>query len=83
MCGFSVLLCTDGRRAEPRIVERMTHAILHRGPDDEGSFYAEPVGMGLRRLSILDISPSGHQPMSSDDVTMSQPARRPAVWRGA
>ena len=70
MCGFTVLLGTDGRRAEPRIVERMTHAILHRGPDDEGSFYAGPVGMGFRRLSILDISPSGHQPMSSEDLTI-------------
>lgn len=45
----------------------MTSAIRHRGPDDEGHFYDEPAGLGLgfRRLSILDLSQEGHQPMAS------------------
>jgi len=45
----------------------MTSAIRHRGPDDEGTFFSGPVAMGFRRLSILDRSPLGHQPMSTDD----------------
>ncbi len=41
--------------------------MTHRGPDDEGTFADGPLGFGFRRLSILDISPAGHQPMSSAD----------------
>ena len=47
----------------------MSAAIVHRGPDDEGEFYdaAKGVGLAHRRLSILDLSPTGHQPMISED----------------
>ncbi|HKR31245.1 MAG TPA: asparagine synthase (glutamine-hydrolyzing), partial [Terriglobales bacterium] len=47
----------------------MSDAILHRGPDDEGEYYdaAKGVGLAHRRLSILDLSPTGHQPMISED----------------
>jgi asparagine synthase (glutamine-hydrolysing) len=67
MCGFTAILQTDGRRVEQRTIERMTQVIRHRGPDDSGSFFSGPVGMGFRRLSILDLSPTGHQPMSTQD----------------
>jgi asparagine synthase (glutamine-hydrolysing) len=67
MCGFAVLLRLGGAAHELRpTIERMTTVIRHRGPDDEGSIFSGPVGMGFRRLSILDVSPLGHQPMLSD-----------------
>lgn len=50
----------------------MTDVQAHRGPDDRGvrEFPAERVGLGHRRLSILDLSPAGHEPMSNDDETL-------------
>jgi len=54
---------------EPEIVRRMTDSIAHRGPDDEGYFFSGPVGLGFRRLSIIDLA-GGHQPMSDEDQTI-------------
>lgn len=48
----------------------MTSVIAHRGPDDHGHFIDGPVGLGFRRLSILDLSQNGHQPMQSDDGSL-------------
>ena len=47
----------------------MTDAIVHRGPDDRGTWVDEAAGLalGFRRLAVLDLSPSGHQPMLSRD----------------
>src|SRR5262245_62917890 len=50
-------------------VRRMTATIAHRGPDDDGFLMAGPVGLGFRRLSIIDLS-GGHQPMSDADETV-------------
>ncbi|HEV2320360.1 MAG TPA: asparagine synthase (glutamine-hydrolyzing) [Verrucomicrobiae bacterium] len=47
----------------PETIRRMSRSMLHRGPDDEGDFISGPVGLGFRRLSIIDLS-GGHQPMS-------------------
>ena len=47
-------------------LKRMCDTIVHRGPDDEGIFAAGPVGLGMRRLSIIDLS-GGHQPMRTKD----------------
>ncbi len=49
------------------MVERMTATLVHRGPDDSGFWYEGQVGIGFRRLSILDLTPGGHQPMVSPD----------------
>src|SRR5271168_3246593 len=70
MCG----ICGQynfGSRApvERRNVEAMTRSIRHRGPDDEGYFIAGPVGLGFRRLSIIDLS-GGHQPISDREETV-------------
>ncbi len=67
MCGLVVMLGLNGRQADPVVLHRMATSIAHRGPDDDGLYLHRQVGFGFRRLSILDLSPAGHQPMSSDD----------------
>src|SRR5438034_7007760 len=54
---------------EPEIVRRMADSIAHRGPDDEGYFIAGRLGLGFRRLSIIDLA-GGHQPMSDAEATV-------------
>src|SRR2546427_8182787 len=72
MCGFAVVLrIAPGTWAPAPVIERMSSTIRHRGPDDEGSYFSGPVGMGFRRLSILDLSPLGHQPMSTEDGNLT------------
>ena len=48
----------------------MIETLVHRGPDDEGVYCAGPVGLGARRLAIIDLSPAGHQPISNEDGTV-------------
>jgi asparagine synthase (glutamine-hydrolysing) len=70
MCGIAGLINFD--RSEPverETLVRMTRSIAHRGPDDEGFYIAGPVGLGFRRLSIIDLS-GGHQPMCNEDETL-------------
>ena len=71
MCGFCGVI-EPGAAAEPALrqaLERMNQPLLHRGPDDGGFWLdaAAGVGLGHRRLAILDLSPLGHQPMVSPD----------------
>ena len=54
---------------EPEVVRRMATSIYHRGPDDEGFHFDGPLGLGFRRLSIIDLA-GGHQPMSDRDETV-------------
>jgi len=49
-----------------RHIEAMTSTLVHRGPDDEGHYVAGPLGLGFRRLSIIDLG-GGHQPMSDQE----------------
>lgn len=67
MCGLVVMLGLRGRQADAAVLTRMAQSIAHRGPDDSGLYLDRQVGFGFRRLSILDLSPSGHQPMCSED----------------
>lgn len=67
MCGIAGLLNLSGEAVSPVILKRMTDAIAHRGPDGEGQWIEGPVGLGHRRLAIIDLTPSGHQPMISAD----------------
>ena len=53
----------------PALVKTMADTIQHRGPDDEGYYVSGPVGLGFRRLSIIDLK-SGHQPLSNEDGTI-------------
>ena len=65
MCGIAGLL-TAGP-GDPTLLGRMAGSIAYRGPDDQGIWFDQEAGIGLahRRLSILDLSPHGHQPMHS------------------
>jgi asparagine synthase (glutamine-hydrolysing) len=68
MCGIAGKVCSDRADCvDAGLIERMTETIRHRGPDDGGVWVNGPVGLGNRRLSIIDLSPRGHQPMSNED----------------
>jgi asparagine synthase (glutamine-hydrolysing) len=59
----------DQAGVQRRTIEKMTKSIVHRGPDDEGYYIAGPVGLGFRRLSIIDLE-GGHQPMSDAEESI-------------
>jgi len=68
MCGFVGIISKNSRRFPEKMLHEMTSMIAHRGPDDVGYFaHEEWLSMGFRRLSILDLSSKGHQPMLSQD----------------
>ena len=69
MCGFAGELKYKGE-VDPVIIKKMTDAIIHRGPDDEGHYVDSQIGLGHRRLAIIDLSPTGHQPMWSVDRSL-------------
>ena len=91
MCGITLTYNFSGKPIDPQALVRMTDALAHRGPNDEGFVFFDPfgnaravknprelsgdtteyiLGMGHRRLSILDLSPLGHQPMSTEDRSL-------------
>ena len=66
MCGICGVVNRDsGSHVRTETIQRMCSALAHRGPDDSGEIIEGPVGLGHRRLSILDLSARGHQPMTS------------------
>ena len=67
MCGFTGFVTSKRMDSAESILVRMAEAIVHRGPDDSGVWWDEQSGAGLahQRLSIVDLSPAGHQPMVS------------------
>ncbi|MEF8753406.1 MAG: asparagine synthase (glutamine-hydrolyzing) [Accumulibacter sp.] len=67
MCGIAGLVNLDGRPVSPAILKHMTDAIAHRGPDGEGRWTEGCVGLGHRRLAVIDLSTAAHQPMLSAD----------------
>lgn len=67
MCGIVGVLNIQNKRTELQDIKRLTSYIAHRGPDDEGYFVEDNMALGHRRLSILDVSSSGQQPMISND----------------
>jgi asparagine synthase (glutamine-hydrolysing) len=70
MCGICGIFEFDQRREIPKeLVHRMTETIVHRGPDDEGIFTGPGIGLGFRRLSIIDVA-GGHQPLSNEDGSL-------------
>lgn len=68
MCGIAGTLdLRTGQTASLPALRRMTRALAHRGPDDEGLYTDRYLGLGHRRLAVIDPSPAGHQPMVSPD----------------
>jgi asparagine synthase (glutamine-hydrolysing) len=68
MCGITGSVdLVAGLDSGEELVAAMTEALQHRGPDDAGLLVDGPVVLGHRRLSIIDLSPAGHQPMASAD----------------
>ena len=68
MCGINgILNLQSSKKVEEHIIIKMRDALTHRGPDDKGIYIANTIGLGHRRLSVLDTSLAGHQPFLSDD----------------
>ena len=63
MCGLFGALSFDGNGIKNEHADSMSEQVARRGPDDRGEFYDGPVMLGHRRLSIIDLSAAGHQPM--------------------
>ena len=71
MCGIAGTFNLNGAPVDAENVKRMCDVMAHRGPDDEGVFLDGSVGLGHRRLSIIDLSAAGHQPMFNEDRTIA------------
>lgn len=92
MCGICGKYLFDREASVPgRLIKNMADTIRHRGPDDEGLYLSGQIGLGFRRLSIIDLG-GGHQPMSNEDGTVwivfngeiynYQPLREELVGKG-
>ncbi|HEV3276135.1 MAG TPA: asparagine synthase (glutamine-hydrolyzing) [Terriglobia bacterium] len=69
MCGIAGIVSSEAGGFDADTIHRMCQTIVHRGPDDEGIFFRNGVGLGMRRLSIIDVA-GGHQPVSNEDGTV-------------
>jgi len=71
MCGISgKLYFNRDRVVDPEVIRRMNAVLAHRGPDGEGVYVKGPVGLGHRRLAIIDLSEDARQPMANEDGTV-------------
>jgi asparagine synthase (glutamine-hydrolysing) len=69
MCGIYGIIHLDGQPVAPELIDAMGMVTLHRGPDDEGRHHDGPCVLGMRRLSIIDLS-GGHQPLSNVEKSL-------------
>ena len=67
MCGITGTINFSKKPIDPFVLKQMTDVIVHRGPDDSGIYVEQNVGLGHRRLSIIDLSPAGRQPMCNEN----------------
>ncbi|MEZ5777497.1 MAG: asparagine synthase (glutamine-hydrolyzing) [Paracoccaceae bacterium] len=72
MCGICGIVSIGGAtgRAEEGLVRTMADTLAHRGPNDSGTWADDTVALGFRRLSVIDLSYAGHQPMTNEDGTI-------------
>ncbi|MDO8748388.1 MAG: asparagine synthase (glutamine-hydrolyzing) [Candidatus Omnitrophota bacterium] len=75
MCGICGIIDYNGNTIDKELINKMNSLMVHRGPDDEGIYISKQrlkpsVGLGHRRLKIIELSESGHQPMSNEDETV-------------
>src|SRR5438876_12460768 len=66
MCGIAGIVSAVPKGVDSATIHRMCESIVHRGPDDEGILVKDGAGLGMRRLSIIDL-PGGHQPIGNED----------------
>jgi asparagine synthase (glutamine-hydrolysing) len=69
MCGIVGIVDLQGRAVDPSWIDSMNDSLVHRGPDDGGAFVRGSVGLGMRRLSIIDVA-GGHQPVYNEDKSV-------------
>ena len=67
MCGISLIVNKNDEPVNLNELSQMNRKVLHRGPDDDGIHVEKNLGFGFQRLSIIDLSNAGHQPMSYSD----------------
>ena len=67
MCGISLIINKDNQPVDKGELNLMNRKVMHRGPDDDGVHIEENIGFGFQRLSIIDLSMAGHQPMTYED----------------
>ena len=70
MCGICGKINFTGKPVEEGLLRAMAETLTHRGPDDEGVYIGGSVGLGHRRLSVIDLSKAAHQPMPNEDETL-------------
>jgi len=69
MCGIAGIVSRNGEGVESTAIHRMCESLVHRGPDEEGIFVKDGAGLGMRRLSVIDLT-GGHQPVFNEDRTV-------------
>jgi len=79
MCGIAGFIARDDETATVDEVRRMTNTIVHRGPDEEGISAQRRVGLGIRRLNIIDLSGGSH-PIYNAEVTRSTTKTAALRW---
>ncbi|MFN5628444.1 MAG: asparagine synthetase B, partial [Bacteroidota bacterium] len=71
MCGINGIISLGEKEKRQLCLEKMNIKLKHRGPDDDGTFSDDYISLGQTRLSIIDLSSAGHQPMHSEDGNYS------------
>src|ERR671916_1914359 len=69
MCGIVGFVNAEAKNINREVWERMNRCIVHRGPDEDGFYVKENVGLAMRRLAIIDLA-GGQQPMHNEDRTL-------------
>jgi len=70
MCGIAGIYKINDDKVEIKEIKKMIGLLVHRGPDDEGVYINNNIGLGHRRLAIIDLSPLGHQPLTNKDKSL-------------
>ena len=71
MCGISIAINTKNYPVDLRQIKNINDKVIHRGPDDEGFYFGKNFAFGHRRLSIIDLSKNGHQPMVRENLCIT------------
>ena len=85
MCGFTGFTKASEIAETDKVLTSMMERIVHRGPDSEGRYIDDDIAMGFRRLSIIDITDSGDQPIFNEDGSLfdTEDPRYIAAWKAS